>query len=68
MAVAVFAAVPITALLANKILESISQRIELGPQLFIPGVLAIILLSVVTIGSQILKAILANPVKALRTE
>ncbi len=68
MAIAVLAAVPITALLANKLLESISQRIELGPQLFIPGVLAIILLSVLTIGSQIVKAIVANPVKSLRTE
>ncbi|HEX6847071.1 MAG TPA: ABC transporter permease [Chitinophagaceae bacterium] len=66
--IAILAAIPITALLANKILESISQRITIGPGLFIPGVLAIILLSLITIGSQILKAIMANPVKSLRTE
>jgi putative ABC transport system permease protein len=68
IAIAILAAIPITALLANKILESISQRITIGPGLFIPGVLAIMLLSLGTIGSQILKAILANPVKSLRTE
>ena len=66
--IAILAAIPITALLANKILESISQRIAIGPGLFVPGVLAIILLSLITIGSQILKAIMANPVKSLRTE
>jgi putative ABC transport system permease protein len=68
IAIAILAAIPITALLANKILESISQRITIGPGLFVPGVLTIILLSLVTIASQILKAILANPMKSLRTE
>jgi putative ABC transport system permease protein len=68
IAIAILAAIPITALLANKILESVSQRITIGPGLFVPGVVAIILLSLGTIASQILKAIFANPAKALRTE
>jgi putative ABC transport system permease protein len=66
--IAILVAIPITALLANKILGSISQRITIGPGLFIPGVLAIILLSLITIGSQVLRAVLANPIKSLRTE
>ena len=68
IAMAIFIAIPITALIGHKLLESFSQRIHIGPGLFIPGTLTIILISLLTIGSQILKAIVANPVKSLRTE
>jgi hypothetical protein len=38
-----------------------SQRISLGAGIFIPGILIIILLSLLTIGSQTIKAVFANP-------
>jgi putative ABC transport system permease protein len=68
MIIAVLLAIPISILLGNMMLQEMSQRISLGAGLFIPGVLIIVLLSVLTIGSQTLRAVLLNPVKGLREE
>lgn len=68
MIIAIVLAVPVAALLGNRLLQEMSQRISLGAGLFIPGIAIIVLLSALTIGSQTLRAALVNPVKGLREE
>lgn len=68
MLVAILIAIPIATFMGNMILQEMSQRISLSAGLFIPGVLLIVLLSLVTIGSQTLKAAFINPVNGLREE
>ena len=68
MIIAILLAIPVAILFGNKLLQGISQRIKLNAELFIPGVLVIILLSALTIGSQTLKAAFSNPVHGLREE
>ena len=68
MVIAVLLAIPISILLGNKLLQGQSQRITLNAVLFIPGVLLIILLSLLTIGSQILRTAFINPVHGLKEE
>jgi len=68
MIIAVLIAIPIAVILGNLTLQAMSQRISLGAGIFIPGILIIILLSLLTIGSQTIKAVFANPVKGLREE
>lgn len=68
MIIAVCVAIPVAIFLSNMLLQEMSQRISLNAGLFIPGVTIIMLLSLITIGSQTLKAVLVNPVKGLRTE
>ena len=66
--IAILLAIPLAALLGNKLLEGQGQRIALNGVLLIPGVLLIILLSLLTVGSQVLRAAFMNPVKGLREE
>lgn len=68
MVIAVLVAIPVGVLLGNMILQQMSQRISLSVGLFIPGVIIIVLLSMLTIGSQTLRAALLNPVRGLREE
>jgi len=68
MVIAVLLAIPIAVILGNRLLQEMSQRITLSAGLFIPGVLVIVLLSLLTIGSQTLRATLLNPVNGLREE
>jgi putative ABC transport system permease protein len=68
MAIAVLIGIPVGVLLGNMILQQMSQRISLSVGLFIPGVIIVVLLSVLTIGSQTLRAASLNPVRGLREE
>ena len=68
MAIAVLLAIPIAAFIASRLLQEMSQHISLSAGLFIPGVLVIVLLSLLTIGSQTLRAAFLNPVRGLREE
>jgi putative ABC transport system permease protein len=68
MVLAILTAIPISAFLGHMLLQEMSQRIELSVGLFIPGVLVIVLLSLLTIGSQTLRAAFLNPVNGLRDE
>lgn len=68
IAIAILLAIPLAFLLGTKLLEGQGQRIALSGVLFIPGVLVIIALSLLTIGSQVLKAAFINPVDGLREE
>lgn len=68
MVLAIILASPVSVILANRALQAMSQRITINVWLFVPGVLVVILLSLVTVGSQTIRAAVANPVKSLRTE
>jgi ABC-type antimicrobial peptide transport system permease subunit len=66
--IAILLAVPLTILVGTKLLEGQGQHIVLGARLFIPGILLVIVLSLLTIGSQVLRAVFINPVHGLREE
>lgn len=68
MLIALLIAIPLVAILGNLVLQNISQRIALGPGLFVPGVTVMLLFSALTVGSQTIKAAFINPVKGLREE
>lgn len=66
--IAIVLAIPVAVILANIILQQMSQRIPVNSMLFVPGITIIVLLSLITVGSQTLKAVFMNPVKGLRDE
>jgi putative ABC transport system permease protein len=68
LGVALLIAAPLTYFLSNMMLQEFAQRISLTPLLFLPGLLLLLLVAGVTVGSQTLRAALANPVKSLRAE
>ncbi len=68
MIISVLIAIPLAVFLGGFMLQSMSQRISLNAGLFIPGVLMIVILSLITIGSQTLRAAFVNPVNGLRDE
>ncbi|HEY4111170.1 ABC transporter permease [Puia sp.] len=61
-------AIPVTGFVLGKWLDNYAFRISLTPWLFIGPALLILLVALLTITSQTLKAANANPVKSLRTE
>ncbi len=60
--------IPVAWIAANKWLENFPYRVELGWWLFTSAGLLVILVALITISFQSIKAALANPVKSLRTE
>lgn len=68
LGIAVIVAVPVSYLLGNQLLQIFAERIALSPLLFLPGALLLLAATVVTVGSQTLRAALADPVGALRNE
>jgi putative ABC transport system permease protein len=68
LGVALLIAAPLTYFLSNMMLQEFAQRISLTPMLFLPGLLLLLLVAGVTVGSQTVRAALANPVKSLRSE
>ncbi len=66
--IAFILAVPLAALAMHKLLSTMEYHIELSWWIFaIAGILSI-LIAVITVSFQAVKAALANPIKALRTE
>jgi putative ABC transport system permease protein len=61
-------AVPITWLVMNNWLRGFAYRINIGWWVFAAAGILAILIALITISMQAVKAILANPVKSLRTE
>lgn len=61
-------AVPVIYLTANKWLENFAFRIELSWMMFAFAVLVLMVLALLTIAFQSLKAALANPIKSLRND
>ncbi|MEZ5027714.1 MAG: FtsX-like permease family protein [Ferruginibacter sp.] len=61
-------AIPAAWLASNKWLENYPYRISLSWSLFALGALLVILIALITVSFQAIKAAVANPVKSLRTE
>ena len=61
-------AIPAAWLAANKWLENYPYRISLNWWLFASAGILVVLIALITVGFQALKAAVANPVKSLRTE
>jgi putative ABC transport system permease protein len=68
LAVAVLVALPLCLLLINVMQQNFAQRAPLQIGLFLWPVLGLLALAALTIGSQTVKAALANPVESLRYE
>jgi len=66
--IAVIIAVPIGWWATDKWLQSFAYRISNDWWLFLIAALVIIAIAVITVGMQVIKAAIANPVKSLRTE
>jgi putative ABC transport system permease protein len=60
--------IPLAWLAANKWLENYPYRISLSWWLFASGGVLVILIALITVSFQAIKAAVANPVKSLRTE
>lgn len=61
-------AIPVTSYLTNQWLENFSDRIEIGPMIFLLAGLTIILMAMATVSWQSIRAAAANPVDSLRNE
>jgi predicted permease len=61
-------AFPVSWWLMRNWLQSFAYRIHLTPYIFIIAGIAVILITLVTVSFQSIKAAMANPVKSLRTE
>jgi len=68
VAIAVFIAFPLSWYLMNQWLHSFAYRINIGPMVFLIAIASVILITILTVSFQAIKAALVNPVKSLRSE
>lgn len=68
VAIALIIAIPLAWWAASKWLENYPYRITLGWQIFAAGGILVILIALITVCFQAIRAALSNPVKSLRTE
>ncbi|HEY8969948.1 MAG TPA: FtsX-like permease family protein, partial [Puia sp.] len=68
VALAVLIAFPVSWLIMNRWLDNFAYHIQPGPLLFIVAGMAVFFITVLTIGSQAIRAAVVNPAKSLRTE
>jgi ABC-type antimicrobial peptide transport system permease subunit len=61
-------AVPLSYWLMNSWLRGFAYRIKISPGVFLTAGLSVVLITLITISFQSVKAAMANPVKSLRTE
>ena len=61
-------AIPAAWMAANKWLENYPYRITLSWWLFASGGMLVVLIALITVSFQAIKAAVANPIKSLRTE
>ncbi len=66
--IALVIAIPAAWIVANKWLKNYPYRITLSWELFASAAILVILIAIVTVSFQAIKAAVANPVKSLRTE
>lgn len=66
--IAVVIAVPVAWYASSRWLQNYAYRIELSWWVFVLAGLAVLFVALLTIGTQAIKAAIANPVKSLRTE
>ena len=68
VAIAVLIAFPLSWYMMSQWLNSFAYRINIGPGVFLIACAAVIVITILTVGFQAVKAALANPVKSLRSE
>ncbi|MBD1365993.1 ABC transporter permease [Mucilaginibacter sp. ZT4R22] len=66
--IAVLIAFPVAWYIMHQWLQGFVYRIDIGPLVFIIAAAAIIVITILTVGFQAIKAALVNPVKSLRSE
>ena len=66
--IAAIIACPLAYLLMKEWLNGYAYRIDIGASAFILSIAALVLITVLLIVLQTMKAAIANPVKSLRTE
>lgn len=66
--IAVLIAVPLAYFINNAWLNFFANRITLGPQIFLISIVIMLVISLLIVFSQTLKAALTNPVKSLKSE
>ncbi|WP_394748157.1 ABC transporter permease [Spongiimicrobium salis] len=66
--IAILISIPLGWYAMSKWLEDFSYRIAIGWNVFVWASLLVIVISIVTVGYQSIKAAIVNPVKSLRTE
>jgi len=54
--------------LMNQWLHGFAYRISIGPLVFLIAIASVILITILTVSFQAIKAALVNPVKSLRSE
>lgn len=68
VAIAVIIAFPISWYAMSRWLQGFVYRIDIGPVVFVIAAMSVIIITLLTVGFQAIKAALANPVKSLRSE
>jgi putative ABC transport system permease protein len=66
--IATFIGAPVSFILGQEFLAQFAFRIETGPLLILLSVAIIAVIGFITIGSQAMRAVLADPVRSLRYE
>jgi len=66
--IALIIAIPVAWLVANKWLQNYPYRITLSWGLFAFAAILVIMIALITVSFQAIRAAIANPVKSLRTE
>ena len=61
-------AFPVSWWMMNNWLQSFAYRVSITPYVFVIAGISVILITLITISFQSIKAAIANPVKSLRTE
>ena len=66
--VAMFIAIPVSWMLMNRWLQDFAYRIHMSWWIFITSGIVALVIALITVSFQAIKAAIANPVKSLRTE
>jgi putative ABC transport system permease protein len=66
--IAVLIAFPLSWYLMSQWLNSFAYRVNIGPMVFLIAITAVILITILTVSFQAIKAALVNPVRSLRSE
>ena len=68
LSIAIFIALPVGYFLANQLLQFFAYRISIGPGLLLGSAVGLLMLGLLTVGFQTIRAALSNPVEKLRSE
>ncbi|MFT3947804.1 MAG: ABC transporter permease [Agriterribacter sp.] len=68
VSIALLIAVPLSWWIMSNWLQSFAYRINISPLIFLIAAVSVVLITLITISFQSIKAALANPVKSLRSE